>query len=51
MFEVVQIAEKTDAQAALDMLTEAWSYYMPEAVPVKDVAQAEGYVDYYADAA
>lgn len=52
MSEAVQLVEKKDAQEALNILAEAWAYYMPEAMPVKEeAAQKVGYVDYYSEAA
>ena len=55
MSQAVNLSETQAAQAAqeaLAVLNEAWSYYTPEALPVKDEAEPKvGYVDYYSEAA
>ncbi len=42
-----------DAKAAeaLAILEDSWGYYMPEAVPVKEVEDHAEYADYYSEAA
>ena len=48
MFDSVKDAK---AAEALAILQDCWGYYMPEAVPVKEVNDHAEYADYYSEAA
>ncbi len=52
MSDIAQLQDAQEAATALEILAEAWSYYMPEALPAQDAQQeTAGYTDYYCQAA